>query len=1087
MYRRLTCSLSILASLVLLPAASAAQQPTTVTGVVTTTEGEPLPAASVQIADLNLGSLTNNQGRYLILVPASRVTGQEVVVTASLIGRAAATQRATLAPGTVTLDFQLGADPLRLEEIVVTGAGTTQERQKLGVSINTVSADEIVESQEGNIVQALAGKAPNVEVTSSAGDPGAGSYIRIRGVNSLLGDGQPLIVVDGVPIDNSSNTIESNAGGTVEQNRAADLNPQDIADIQILKGASAAAIYGSRAANGVVLITTKKGRPGTNQVQYKVSYSFDEVTETVPVQTSFGQGMSDLPFGGTTNDACQDVYGLPQRQCPVSWGGEIPAGTPVFNHADEVYQTGNRLENFLSLSGGSETTNYYLSLGRLDHDGVIRGNSSYERTTVRLSGSHLFREDLRVGANFQYSDASGDLIQQGSNISGIQLAALRTPPDFDNLPYLTDDGLHRSYRLPDPNTVAQSRGYDNPFWVANEITNSTEVGRTFGNIQVEYTPTDWLSVNYTLGADYANDERLTVFPKSSSDFPDGRLIRADLLNFQVDHNLVATARRTFNDDFAASLAVGQNLNHREFKRYQVNGQNLILGTDQLDFTVDRIPNEFYSRIRTDGYFAQGTVDLWGQLFLTAALRVDGSSTFGGDGERFAYPKFSGAWDFTQYLGGGEGVVSFAKLRAAYGVAGKQPDPYSNATGFTTGTITDGWLTPNGLETIYSGLEGVVSQATLGNANIDPERTEEFEVGGDLALLDNRVSLALTYYRQNTTDAILAVDVPPSTGFTSKFENAGEFENWGWEATLGLDVYQGDAIDWNVDFQWATNESCVQSLAGAETFGLAGFTGAVASVVAPERDANGNITQCYPFGVFYGDDFIRFGRGSTVNGVAIDDSFSGWSAGDLYIGADGFPLSDPQTRVIGDPNPDWTASISSSVTIYDNLRLSGLLDFKIGGDVWNGTKGALYFFGTHEDTEPYHGNGQAEVFGETYYPNEGVAGPGAGQEVQLNWLTWFWNGIGSSFTGPSIQSIEDGGFVKLRELGLSYTFRDQDWLERSGLSSLALSVYGRNLITWSDYSGVDPETNLWGQSLGRGIDYFNNPQTRSLVINLTATR
>lgn len=1074
-----------------------AQEPTTLTGRVIGSEGVPIEAASVYIESMNMGVLTNTQGRYLLIIPASRVTGQTVTLRASIIGRTTQEQEVTLRPGTFVVDFVLATDPLRLEEIVVTGAGLNTERQKLGVTINSVKADEITLSQEVNLVSALAGKAPNVEVVSSAGDPGAGSYIRIRGANSLLGSNQPLFVVDGVPIDNSSTTIEASVTGTVVTNRAMDLNPNDILSVEILKGAAAAAIYGSRAANGVVLVTTKSGTPGTNRIEYRSSLSWDEVNRTVPLQRSFGQGMAGvsgineafgLPAGSIpeTGEVCLDVYGVPRERCPASWGLSLGSGTPVFDHANEIYRTGLRSDQFMTWSGGNENTDYYLSIGRLDQEGVIVGPQKYDRTTVRLKASHAFRDDLRIGGNFAYTDGQGDYVQQGSNISGIQLAALRTPPDFNSLPYLTETGLQRTYRRPDPASVTQSRGYDNPFWIANEITNTAEVGRTFGNVNVHYTPFPWLRVDYTLGADYSADERRTIFPKSSSDFPNGRVVRADIVNLEVDHNLVATADRDLNADVRVAFSVGQNLNHREFRRYQVNGQNLILGTDQLDFTVDKIPDEYESTVRTDGYFAQAQLDAFDQLYVTGALRYDGSSTFGGEDQRFAYPKASVAWDFSRHLA--ETPFSFAKARLAYGVAGKQPPIFSNVSAFQTATITDGWLTPNGLQTIYLGNEGVISEATLGNSDIKPERTAEYEAGLDFALLDNRISVALTYYYQHTTDAILAVNTAPSTGFFSKYANAAEFENEGFEASLDVNVLNTERVQWNLATQWATNESCVLDLAGTEEFSLTGFVGSTNSVVAPIRDANGKVTKCYPIGVMYSDDFIRFGRGSLDDdGVDIDATYSGWKAGDVYIGPNGYPQYDPQSRVTGDANPDWTASIRNNFQIGDNLRVSALLDFKHGGDAWNGTKGALYFFGTHKDTEPYHGEGRSEVFGETILGQFDVAGPGAGQSVPINWLTWFWNGIGSGFTGPASQFIEDAGWIKLRDVSVAYTFRDQPWLDRLGLSSLDVMVSGRNLKTWTDYTGIDPENNLDGQTLGRGIDYFNNPQTRAWVVNVTVVR
>ena len=741
----------------------------------------------------------------------------------------------------------------------------------------------------------------------------------------------------------------------------------------------------------------------------------------------------------------------------------------------------------MTWSGGNATTDYYLSLGRLSQDGVIKGPQAYNRTNVRMRAGHAFRDDLRVSGNISYTDSRGDFVQQGSNISGVQLGALRTPPDFNNKPYLTDIGLHRSYRRPAPTSSTEGRGYDNPFWIANEITNTANVGRTFGNVNLQYSPVSWLEVRYLLGSDYTADQRQNVFPKSSSDFPDGRIIRADFVTIEVDSNLLATATRQLSSSALGTLTVGQNLNHREFRQYRINGSTLIEGTDLLDFTVSQVPNEFVETVRTDGYFAQGTVDLWDQLYLTAAARMDGSNTFGGDNKRFLYPKASVAWDFSDRVE--NTPLSFAKIRGAFGVAGKQPDLYSNVSAYTTGIFTDGWVSPNGLKSIYGGNEGVFVETILGNTDIKPERTTEYEGGVDIAFLDNRLSFGATYYYQRTKDAILDVDVAPSTGFFSKFANAAEFENEGWELMAAASLVETPGIGWDISAQWGKNDSCVLDLAGTEEFSLTGFEGSTNSVVAPERDANGNITKCHAIGVMYTDDFVRFGNGSldTSTDVDIDASNTGWNAGDLYIGDDGYPQYDPQNRVTGDANPDWTASIRNNIRIGDNLRISGLVDIKHGGDMWNGTKGALYFFGTHADTEPYHGEGQAETFGSTFYADETVGGPGAGTAVPINWMTWYWDGIGSGFTGPSSQFIEKAGFVKLRDISVGYTIQGQDWLNRMGFTTLDVQVSGRNLKTWTDYTGIDPESNLNGQTLGRGLEYFNNPQTRSFAINFTLAR
>ena len=360
-----------------------AQDPTRLAGRITSSAGQPLLGAFIIVPSMNIGVASNSDGRYVLIVPASRATGQTVEMSVSMIGRATEAVQVTLRPGTQEFDFSLGEDPLLLDEIVVIGQGLEIQRQKLGVTINTVRAEEIALSHEPNIVAALAGKAPNVEVTSSGGDPGAGSYIRIRGANSLIGSNQPLFVVDGQPITNSSDTIGVTLAGVVVGNRAMDLNPADIESVQILKGAAAAAIYGSRAGNGVILITTKRGQAGTNRVEFRSSLSIDQVNRTIPLQRAFGQGVDGAAIGSPGMDLCGGG-------CAFTWGPSIGSGTPVFDHSNELYKTAFRNELGLTWSGGTATTDYYLSLGRLSQDGVIKGNQAYNRTTVWLRAGHAF-------------------------------------------------------------------------------------------------------------------------------------------------------------------------------------------------------------------------------------------------------------------------------------------------------------------------------------------------------------------------------------------------------------------------------------------------------------------------------------------------------------------------------------------------------------------------------------------------------------------------------------------------------------------------------------------------------------------------
>lgn len=1097
--------LAIAVAVAVAPVAVTAQQAATITGRVTDQAGNAVGAATVSIKTINVGTQTGADGTYSLVVPAARLgaataIGGTIPLTATRLGFASQTVNVRLQPGAaVTQNFQLGTDVLQLEGIVATGQGTQTTRERVTTAISTVTSQSIQQSKEVNVVSALAGKAPNVRVTASSGDPGAGTYIRIRDAASVVGGTQPLFVVDGTPIDNSSNATIGTTGGTAVTNRAADLNPNDVAEVQVLKGAAATAIYGSRGANGVVLITTKSGQAGATRATFSSEVGYNQVTNTVPLQQQYGRGLT------AQVDDPNDLTNL-SPSFTGSWGPPLADTVTTYDHADELYKNALRLDNNLTLSGGNDRTTYYLGIGRTDNNGVIRGNSDYTRNSVRLKGSQFFGSNIQITGNVAYAQTSADYIQQGSNTTGIQLGALRTPPEFNNLPYINPEtGLQRSYRRPNPTSPNQSSGYDNPFFTANVGRNTSEVGRTFGNVAIDYAPVNWLKLNYTLGADYSSDDRVNLLPKSSATAPTGQLIRANFINNLIDSNLTATLSGTLRGNTVGNLTFGQNLNQEEFRQNLINTQNLLVNTAETDFSVDRTPNEYKYKTRTDGYFATGDLTFNDQFTLTATGRYDGSSTFGGSGQRFFYPSVGASWVFSKLpVFDNVGWLDFAKLRGSWGQAGRQPPVFSNATGYVVGTLTDGYI--SGINSIYANRQGIFRQGTQGNDRIKPEVKQEFEVGFDLALLRQRASLGVTYYNNTTSDVILDVPVPPSTGYNTQFKNAAKFTGSGWEMTLDGIPVQGQKFAWNINAQYARTRTCVKDLAGAEDTFLNGFTGSTVSLVSPEVTGS-----CQPFGVFFGDDFVRFGRGTSqpqydASGtpvvdaqgnpvmVNIDEAYAGQPKGALYIGPDGFPRTDDQQRVVGDPNPDWTGSLRNTFTFFDNLRITGLLDIKQGGQVWNGTKGALYYFGTHAATLPMHGAGQTVTFGESYFPGYGendyfpkaVGGPGVGQQVVLNWDTWGPGGIGTGFTGPMSQFIEDGGFVKLRDVSLSYTV-NQPFIKRIGFNAIDLTVSGRNLYTWTNYTGIDPESNLTAQSTGRGLDYFNNPQSRSFIFTVNLNR
>ncbi|HEU5169162.1 MAG TPA: SusC/RagA family TonB-linked outer membrane protein [Gemmatimonadales bacterium] len=1089
------------AALLLLPAAAAAQQPASITGQVTREDGEPLPGATVAIPSIGFGTTTRADGRYVLTVPGPRVQGQAVTLSVRAIGYKPETREIRLTEGEMAQNFSLVTNPLQLGELVVTGAGTSLEVEKLGSVRNNVDSTLIQRSNETNVVNALAAKAPNVEIVSTAGDPGANTAIRIRGANTLGSTGDPLFVVDGIPIDNSTVTTTTfdgtgfgNQQGTTSPNRASDLNPADIESVEILKGAAAGSIYGARAGQGVVLITTKRGRPGTTSYSLRSNLSINEVFRFPELQRRYGLGNGGVadPCVPSTDPALLDCEATSD-----SWGPELAPGTPTFDHAREVFKTGVTTDNTLTISGGTDRTLFYLSGGYAYQDGTIVGpRNNYERISVRLNGSHRVRDNLTVGGNVAYSNANGEFVQKGSNFSGILLGSWRSAPEFDNRDYLSEEtGLHRSYRFPNPSasSISLSRGYDNPFFTANVPVSTVIADRIIGNVNLDWTPLGWLRFSYTLGVDYSGDDRLQGQPQTSSNIPNplGQVIKLDIVNNQLDHNLTGTATYKLSPSLGGTITLGQNLNTRSQRILGGVGNSLLSAEPfTLTNTASQLPPvDQETKLRIEGYFGQATFDISDQLFLKAGVRYDGASTFSSDNQRAWYPSASAAWQFTKAANFGK-VLSYGKLRAAYGEVGTQPQPYLTAFTFLSGgTYLDGWGT--NLTATQGGFGGLYSDTTNAG-NLRPERTKEFEAGFDVGLFNDVADLSFTWYRRTSSDVILTLPVAASTGFLNVASNAGEIRNSGTEWALNIRPITRKNFAWDLGFLLSTNRNRVVDLSGPD-FVSYGGTGGFLLTVAQVGE---------PIGAFRDWDYVRCGRGLTIldagsNPVAVDDictpeqnsqealfindgSFAN-TGGDAGNGP-GYPLLDPDSRIIGNPQPDWTGTFRTGVRL-GKWSLSGLLDIRNGGLVYNGTRGALNSLGTSKESGDLRGS--TVVFGQDFFPDTPVAGPGVGTPALLD-ESWFQNYY-STFTFLGQPFYESAGFVKLREISVGYSATG-GFARRLGFSSIDFRLAGRNLAVWTDYTGVDPETSLGGAESGaRGVDWFNNPQTRSWVFSVTLNR
>ena len=1085
---RILCRGLLTVAAVIAPARLMAQQAAVLSGRVTTVAGVPLRGAEVSLPSLGIGDSTRGDGSYTVLVPAPRVPTAPVTVTARLIGFKLDSTHVTLTGEPATADFALADNPLQLGEVVVTGAGTVSEVEKLGTVRDRIDSTAIVHSNEQNLVSALAAKAPNVTVTSSSGDPGASAYIQIRGITSIQSsDGQPLFVIDGIPVDNSTTfnnpgQLPMNGANIFPPNRLIDINPDDIENIEILKGASSGAIYGSRAGQGVILITTKKGRPGQTTYSLRSSWSLDQHTQLPALQEEFGLGS-----GGVSPDCvpgpASPVPDPNNLNCRVSggrsYGPRLASATPVYDHADEVFQNGYTTDNALSISGGSDETRFFLSAGYNYNRGIVVGdNNHYRRISVRLNGSQQITGRLKVGSNVAYSSGAGGFVTSRNSTGGVLLGGWRTPPEFSNLPYLDPVfGLQRSYRFPNPGpgSEQEARGYDNPFFTANEEPATSSVSRTFGGLTAEWTPTPWLKLTETLGLDYSNDERFESWAWSNSGRPAdgvGGLTVGYLRNQQVDHNLAVSLTYSASGAWKGTITAGQNLNSQSFRGRQTLGTGLIsphpfnlANTAELAQPV----YDFERNVRLESYFVQLTADLWNRLHLTAAVRNDVVSSFAADSRRNWFPKASAAWVFYGGSGDHRGLVTYGKLRAAYGQSGTQPSPYLLSSVFTP-----------------VDFGGLITGGNLPATKLGAERVKELEAGLDLGLFGDKADVSVTHYRQNSSGVILEIQVPNSTGYSVEPANAGSLQNRGWEVSLNVRPVTTRSVTWDASVQWARTRGITTSLAPGIQ-------------VVPFPNGGGSNGCCVqgvaivgqPIGVYYGNDYVRCGRGSIVDDIDIDNTAGQCRdapKGALYLAADGEPVRDQDHQyVLGDPNPDWTGSVRTNLRL-GRFSVGGLLDVRHGGVGYNGTQGALNEFGTGLNTAQGR-DSPPVVFGTDYLPQlvpGPVAGPGVGVPVPLD--EHWWTGKASVFGPTATPFIEHAGFVKLREVSLGYVI-DRPWVGRwLGFGSVEVRIAGRNLVSWNSYTGVDPETAILGAASPiRGLNYFNNPQTRSWVLTLTLNR
>ena len=966
----------------------------------------------------------------------------------------------------------------QLEEVVVTAGGMARKKKALGFGVEEVKGASIKESGESNIISGISAKVSGVQVTNSSGAAGAASYIKIRGNATFTSnDNQPLMVVDGVPIDNSQIGTSDLRDGVAYSNRAIDINPDDIETISVLKGGAAAALYGTRGANGVILITTKKGSYNQDfQVNVSSSLEISQVNKMPETQNKYSQGYFGSYAGGTSNafswgpaltQLGYDANGVITQDSSAVVGGW---GVSPYDNAGNFFQNGRRLNNSLTLSGGGKKSSYYLSIANLQDQGIVPLNT-FERTTIRLTGTGQVATNLKATASLAYTNSGGYRVQQGSNTSGLMLGLLRTPPTFDNAngttdpsdptAYLNADGTQRNYRA--------GGGYDNPYWTINMNPFTDEVNRVFGYTKFDWSPVDDLLISYRYGIDQYSDVRKQIISINSRTFPGGS-ITDEIWSVKEQNHDLTVQYSTDLGPIGANFLGGMNVNDRDRKYVSTYGSGLVLPNFyNMSNAQSQFAYEGLTGRRIFGVYGEAQLDYEDWAFVTLTARRDQASTFGNVATPIIYPSASLSLILTDMLDIKSDVLSFAKLRMSSAQVGSEPPFASNATYFNQASVSSGWI--NGISFPYLGATGFTQSDVLGNPDLRPEYTITNEVGAELGLFGNKLNVDVTLYQQTSKDLIVAVPVAGSSGFTSTFLNAGTMTNTGVELQLNANLVKTDDFSWDAGMTFTRNRNVVEKLAdGVDVIGLPwGFFG-----------ANQRLVEGEAYGTLYGDDWARDEQGNAL------------------VDGNGYPVYSSTEVVVGDPNPDYLMGISSAAS-YKNWSFNMLWDIRQGGDIWNGTRGALYYFGTHIDTDMHPSGaarGETFVWEDVVMGNSGVYAPGTtdadGNDISgqpnttpvLNDIDSYALGPLSGFTGASRPFIEDGSWVRLRNIGVNYKF-DADALSGTKLKGLSVGVSGRNIFLRTPYRGVDPETNLSGATNSQGADYFNMPNTMGVIFNLKA--
>ncbi len=1034
-----------------------------ITGTVTSAEdGLGMPGVSVVLKGTTIGASTDIDGRFSLEANSSDV------LLISFVGMI--TQEITVGEKTV-INVVMETESIGMDEVVVTALGVTREKKSLGYAVTEIAGDEMSEAKESNIVNALSGKVAGVQVRQ-ANTMGGSANVVIRGSASITGNNQALFVVDGVPVDNSNtNTTNQQAGwgGYDYGNAASDINPEDIESVSILKGAAATALYGSRASNGVILITTKKGKTQKGigvTVNSGVTFSTINRNTMPEYQYEYGAGYSqDWSFENAINgnhvinvndDASWGPKFDPNLQV-VHWDALDPAAAnygetrPWVAPKSKVYdffETGVKNINSVALEGGKDDYTFRLSFTNSDESGILP-NSKIKKNSLSFRSRYDLSDKLTAefSGNYVNTKGKGRYGTGYDDNNPMQNFAqwFQTNLDFDRMKnyYKSPDGDQRTWNASSPTDLDPIYA-NNPYWTRYENFQEDERDRLYGFTTLAYEFNDMFTLSWRNTLDYYSEEqneRNAVGSNATSSYNNFRRSFKEL-----NSDLMLSFKKQVNDfSFTGLAGVGYRENTMSSIFSSTSGGLVVPGLYTVsNTTVANSPTENLNESNIKSVYANLSVGYQNMYYLEGSYRIDESSTLPTGKRSFDYPAISGNIILSEISGLKDlSFLTFSKFRANYAEVGSGTNPYRIQSAYTNDT---NW----GDKAIYS------VNNTEQNKTLKEERTKSWEIGWEASLFQGRLGFDVAYYKANTFDQIMPALVSPASGRRSVIVNSGELENKGWEIQMNATPIRTSDFTWNMNVNWAKNENEVKEL----------FSGLSNVLITSAWDVTVNAAVGQPFGVIKGTDFVY------TNGKKTVDSRG------YYMKTDDTDL------VIGNIQPDWNAGITNSFS-YKGFSLRALIDIQQGGDIYSVDRKYSLATGLLKETAGLNSKGNpkrdAVADGGGILHAEAVMADGTPNTTFANSSGWG----GDQYYGrtPTARYVYDASYVKLREVALSYSL-PKSLISKTFLSKAVVSAVGRNLlILHKNTPGFDPET---GQSSGnrQGVANASYPTTRSYGFNIT---